>query len=390
MRDKVLLVANTAWYLFNFRLPLARHLRDLGYEVVLVSPHDAYAEKLQAENFRWINLGLNRRSVNPLREAVALKRLWSIYRAERPAVCHHFTVKCVLYGTIAAKLAGVPAVVNAITGLGHAFLGESLRNRVVRPVLRFIYRKILTARRVQVIFQNGDDLKEFKDRRMIIPDKTTVIRGSGVNLTRFKPRPGGLDSKPVPTLLLASRLIKQKGLLEYVEAARILKSKGVEAQFALAGDTDPGNPSSVTEAELQGWCKEGLVDYLGHVDPIENVLHMADIVVLPSFREGTPRILLEAAAIGKPIVTTDVPGCREVVTDGVNGFLVPVRDAEALAEALEKLILDEELRQRFGMAGVEHVQDFEEGKVIQATVEVYQKARKRTPDARPRPVSTGA
>ena len=375
MLDKVLMVANTSWYLYNFRLPLARYLRDQGYEVVFVAPRDAYVSNLEGEGFRFIDLGMNRRSLNPFKEMLALFRLWSIYRSEKPSVCHHFTIKCVLYGTVAAKLAGVKAVVNAITGLGHAFIGNGKLHRIVRPFLRFAYKKILTARRVQVIFQNGDDFSEFQGRKMVVPEKATIIRGSGVNLGRFAPRPGSLDGEPVPMVLLASRLIREKGVVEFVEAARLLKARGVQARFSLAGRVDSGNPSAISEKMLHDWCEEGAIDYLGHTDQIEDFLRLASIVALPSYREGTPRILLEAAAMGKAIVTTDVPGCREVVKDGLNGLLVPARDPEALAAALEQLLSDSAQRAEFGENGRSLAAEFCEDSVIRATEKVYQKAR---------------
>jgi glycosyltransferase involved in cell wall biosynthesis len=374
MSQKVLMVANTSWYLYNFRLPLARHLRDIGYEVVFVSPKDAYSERLMAEKFRWIHLDMNRKGMNPLRELFTVGHFWKIYRSEKPAVCHHFTIKCVLYGTVAAKLSGVKAVVNAITGLGHAYIGNGWLHRILRPFLRIAYRKILRARRVQVIFQNGDDFAEFQTLKMVNEEKTTIIRGSGVCLRRFAPRPGPLEGQPSPTVLLASRLIKEKGLMEYIEAARILKEKGVAVSFALAGQLDPGNPSSITEETLQAWCTEGIVDYLGQIDRIEDVLGLATIVALPSYREGTPRILLEAAAMGKPIVATDVPGCREVVQHGFNGLLVPVRNALALAEAIEQLLSQPETMCKMGENGRCHAHHFEESTVIQATLGVYQRA----------------
>ncbi|CAM9947551.1 unnamed protein product, partial [Phaeothamnion confervicola] len=316
---KVLLVANTGWYLYNFRLPLARHLRELGLEVVFVSPADHYVERLRAEDFRWVEFDMNRRSINPLAELVAMYRLAQIYRREKPAACHHFTIKCVLYGTIAAKLTGVKSVVNAVTGLGHMFLGHRFATRMLRPFVGFFYRKILTARRVEVVFQNGDDLAEFVNRNLVLREKVTIIRGSGVNLARFSPRPGLLDGDPSPMVLFASRFLREKGLVEFVEAARLLKLRGIQANFALAGSPDPGNPSSIPDSMIQQWASEGVVDVLGHSDKMEELLHNATLVVLPSYREGTPRILLEAAAVGKAIVATDVPGCREIVKHGVNG-----------------------------------------------------------------------
>lgn len=372
------MVANTTWYLYNFRLPLARYLRDLGYEVVLVSPPDAYVERVQAESFRWVDLGLNRRSLNPLKELGALWRFWSIYRDEKPDVCHHFTIKCVIYGTLAAKFAGVKAVVNAITGLGHAFLGRGLMYRLLRPALRFVYRKILTARRVQVIFQNGDDYQEFQDLKMVVPEKVTIIRGSGVNLHRFAPRPSSPDDPPSPTVLLASRLIKEKGVVEYVAAARALRAEGLDVRFCLAGTVDNGNPSAISQEMLDQWVEEGAIDYLGHIDQIEDLLHVATLVVLPSYREGTPRILLEAAAAGKPIVATDVPGCREVVKHGVNGLLVPAGDAEALAEAMRSVLSNPDMLKKFGTNSRDIALDFCESKVISQTAEVYLKAQLKT------------
>jgi len=375
MNGKVLLVANTGWYLYNFRLPLARYLRDSGYEVVFVSPHDKYIVKIQAERFRWVELGLDRRSLNPFKELAALFRFWEIYQREKPSVCHHFTIKCVLYGTIAAKLAGVKAVINAITGLGHAFIGNGLLHRMVRPPLRWLYRKILTARRVEVIFQNGDDFKEFAERKIVVPQKTTIIRGSGVNLKRFSPRPGPLEGAPRPTVLLATRLIREKGVIEYVEAACRLREQGLEARFCLAGSVDRGNHSAISQEMLQKWMDEGAVDYLGHSDNIEEFLSLADLVVLPSYREGTPRILLEAAAMGKPIVTTDVPGCREVVQHEVNGLLVESRSAEALAVAMRKLIEDPALARQYGQKGRELMSQFCEDFVIAETEKIYRKAQ---------------
>jgi glycosyltransferase involved in cell wall biosynthesis len=309
---RILFVANTGWYLYNFRLPLARFLRGRDVEVVLVSPRDPYVARMQAEGFRWIELALDRRSVNPLRELLVVGRLARIYRQERPAAVHHFTAKCVLYGTIAAKLSGVRAVVNALTGLGHIFMGTGRKARVLRPIVRWLYRNILTARRVRVVFQNPDDLQTFTDSKLVVPDRTVLIRGSGVNLQRFSPRACRADAPPAPIVLFAARLNRDKGVCEFVEAARMLKSRGVEAIFQIAGSPDPGNPTSITAAQLEEWRREGAVDLLGHVDAIDEIIAQASLVTLPTHGgEGVPRVLLEAAAMGKPIVATDVPGCRE-------------------------------------------------------------------------------
>lgn len=370
---KILLVANTGWYLYNFRLPLARMLRARGCEVVLASPQDAYVERLQAEGFRWVEVALDRRSMNPLQELVSLGQMLRLYRRERPQAVHHFTIKCVLYGTIAAKLVGIRSVVNAVTGLGHIFLGQSLAARALRPVIKRMYRHILSARRVRVVFQNPDDLQVFQDEQLVVPERTILIRGSGVNVSRFRPRPGLPDAPPHPVVLFASRLLSEKGVHEYVEAAALLRERGVLAVFQVAGDPDPANPSSVPAATLEQWREEGAVDLLGHVDTMDDLIACSTLVVLPSYREGTPRILLEAAAMGKPIVATDVPGCREVVEHGGNGLLVPPRDAAALAAAIAELLADPARCAAMGEAGrAKMLAEFDDQDVARRTVAIYE------------------
>lgn len=375
-KDKILLVANTGWYLYNFRLPLARRLREEGLEVVLVCPDDSYVERLSAEGFRVKLLErLSRRGMNPFLELVALFELMRLYWAERPRAVHHFTIKCVLYGTIAAKLSGVRSVVNAVTGLGHIFLGKRAVTRAVRPLVRFLYRKILHARRGHVVFQNPDDLEAFIEAGLVAPEKTVIIRSSGVCLQKFAPRPGqpGEDASNFPNVLFVGRLIKEKGVHDYVQAAKIVK-RDVEVCFQMAGAPDPGNPSSISSETVDLWRAEGAVDVLGHVDSIADVMALADVVVLPSFREGTPRTLLEAAAMGKPIVATDVPGCREVVQDGFNGFLVPLQDPESLASAIKKILANPELAHQMGKNGHHLVaSEFSVEAVVQETINVYQK-----------------
>ncbi|MGE0492757.1 MAG: glycosyltransferase family 4 protein [Vulcanimicrobiota bacterium] len=370
-------MANTSWYLYNFRLPLARRLRQEGLEVVFVSPPDRYVEHLTSEGFRWVGLHqLNRRSVNPLRELFAFFELLRIYQQEKPQALHHFTVKCVLYGTIAAKLCGIRSVVNAVTGLGHIFLGNSWPMSFLRPIIRWFYGKILKARRVHVVFQNPDDLETFVDADLVLPEKTVLIRSSGVCTKKFCPRPGSDPELPdarAPVILFASRLLKEKGVYDLVEAARIVKNRR-SVCFKIAGDPDPGNPTAVPVETLEEWRREGAVDLLGHVDTVAELIQASDIVVLPSYREGTPRILLEAAAMGKAMVATDVPGCREVVVHDLTGLLVPVRDGVALAAAIEYL-LDHPLQAAdFGKnARKKIVEEFSVEKVVDSTVGLYQK-----------------
>lgn len=371
---KILLVANTGWYLYNFRLSLAQYLKACGTQVVFVSPWDEYVEKLQAEGFWWIELDLIRRSTNPFSEIYTIIRLILIYLVEKPSAVHHFTVKCVLYGTIAAQVIGVPCIVNAITGLGYIFLNKNLKGRVLRLLLQPLYRWVLRAKKSRVIFQNSDDLNMLKKFKLVDPELSVLIRSSGVDTQRFQPRPNSLDKPQTPVVLLAARMIADKGIYEYVEAVTLLKAKGCEAQFQIAGSLYPGNPSAIAEEQLQQWCTQGLVKWLGHMDQMENVIAPSSIVVLPSHGgEGVPKILLEAAAMGKPLVATDVPGCRDVVENGINGFLVPVKDAGKLAHAIENLLKDTKLCHRMGIAGREKViKDFNVTDVIQQTAQVYE------------------
>jgi len=369
---KILLFANTDWYLYNFRLPLAKAIRELGAEVVLVSPPGEYGPRLEAEGFRWIPLQMNRRGVNPWAEIRVVSALASMYRRERPYLVHHFTIKSVIYGTIAGRLAGIPNQVNAVVGLGHVFTSDSPRARILRPILRALFRLVLRMPHGRMILQNSDDRDLFLKNRLVVPDSIRVIRGSGVNTARFctqrleDPQGKGLR------VLMATRLLWEKGVGEYAEAARVLKPILPDAEFLLAGAPDDGNPSSVSSATIARWQKEGVLTALGHVENMAALLQGVDIAVLPSYREGTPRILLEAAACGLPIVATDVPGCREIVEHKVNGLLVPPKDPKAIAEAIRYIASHPQEKRRMGEAGRRKVlREFDERIVIRRTMEVY-------------------
>jgi glycosyltransferase involved in cell wall biosynthesis len=364
------LFANTDWYLHNFRLPLARELRRRGAEVVMVSPPGPYGERLRADGFRWLALAMNRRGVNPLAEWRTVHELVCIYRRERPDLAHHFTIKSVVYGSIAAQLSAVPAVVNAVAGMGHVFTGDSVLARSLRPLVRATLRFALGGRSTRVIVQNPDDRDLLVDTGLAAREKVRLIRGSGVNTEVFRPaaraRGGNLR------VLLATRLLRDKGVREFIEAARLLKLAGVSADFLLAGASDPGNPSAVPEEQIRRCSEEGVAQALGHVEDMPALLASVDLMVLPSYREGVPRILIEAAASGLPIVTTDVPGCREIVEHELNGLRVPARDAHKLAAAIRRLIEDPEERDRFGRAGRRKVvAEFDERGVIASTLKVY-------------------
>jgi len=365
-----LLFANTDWYLYNFRLPLARAVRAAGYRVHLVSPPGPYAARLAAEGFEWHEFDFVRQGINPLGEAFTAARLIALYRRIRPTHCHHFTIKCVLYGSLAARLAGATKTINAITGLGHVFLSTSHRISLLRRPILWLYRFCLAG--TDVVFQNEDDRKAFAGAGVLDGVRTHLIRGSGVDVARFRPDPERRFDRTPVSILFASRLLWEKGLAELVEAARILSARKLDAIVRIAGEPDPGNPSAVPAATLDEWRALSNVEFLGQRDDVERLLAQADIVVLPSYREGTPRILLEAAAAGLPLVATDAPGCREVVHSNDNGILVPVGDGKALADALERLARDPAERERMGAWSREIACDeFDENRVLAATLAIY-------------------
>jgi len=370
---KVLLVANTDWYLYNFRLTLAGRLRACGYDVALVSPAGAYVERIQEAGFRWLEWPVSRQSMQPFRESAAVWRLYRLYHRERPDLVHHFTAKPVLYGTLAARLAGVRAVVNSITGLGYLFIQNSLRVRLVRWWVVQLYRLAFHHPGVAVIYENEADRAFFLERRLVAPAQTTIIRGVGVDLEKFQPAP---EVDGAPLVILPARMLHDKGVGVLVEAARRLKQERA-VRVALVGGNDRGNPANISEATLRAWVEEGAVEWWGFRGDMPEVYRQAHIVTLPSLGEGLPTVLLEAAASGRPIVTTDVPGCREAVVDGVTGILVPPNDPLALAAAIEKLLDDPALRRKMGQNGRQRVVDnFSGEQIVSETMTVYNKVLK--------------
>jgi glycosyltransferase involved in cell wall biosynthesis len=301
----------------------------------------------------------------------SLLHLVRLYRREAPDAVHHFTIKPNVYGTIAARLARVPRVLNTWTGLGFAFtqapLARLLRLGLV-PLTRYLYRD----RRVWTVFQNEENLQVLLGLRCVAPERTCVIATSGVDTSALTPRSSAPSGTPV--VLMAARLLRDKGVQEFVDAAALLRQRGVTARFQLAGWLDPGNPASFSEADVNRWAATGVVDILGHRDDMPGLLRGADIAVLPSYHEGAPLFLLEAAATGLPLVATDIPGCRIMVRPGVNGFLVRPRDPQALAEAIADLAADPALRTRMGAASREiAVNEFDQYRIVNQYLDVYRR-----------------
>lgn len=369
---RILLFANTDWYLYNFRRSLAMALCEAGHEVLLVSPDGPYGERLRALGLRWMPVALRRRSLNPLREAGFVFSLVRLLRRERPDVLHNFTLKCAIYGSLAARLASVPGCVNAVTGMGYVFTSDDLKARLLRPLVAGLMRLTLGGQRARLILQNPDDVAFFTAGRIVHPDHIRLIPGSGVDCERFHPGPPRPPGGPL-RVLLPARLLWDKGLAEYVAAARQLRSEGRDIHFLLAGQPDPGNPASVSEHDVMRWVDEGVVEWLGHVEDMPALFRSVDVVALPSYREGLPKGLIEAGASGCVLVTTDVPGCREVVTDGVTGLRVPVSHSSLLADALRKLALDSQMRVRLAAAARrEALEKFDERIVLSKTIGVYE------------------
>lgn len=373
---RVALVAHWDWVLYNFRLPLAKALRERGHEVVFVCPFGEYVPILEEEGFSCFRWNLDRGGVNPLKELVALLRLATLYRMLAPDLVHHFTIKPNLYGTIAARFAKVPAVINTFTGLGYLFSGN-YKARLLRALVFPLLRWTLHAPNAVTAFQNERDRQVLMKLTAVSLKKTAVIAGSGVDTHRFRPETKqilGHDS-PLPVVFTAARLLSDKGVTEFVEAARQLKANGVEAHFCLAGAPDKGNPGCIPDGILEQWREEDAIEFLGHRSDIPDLLRQADIAVLAtSYNEGVPRFLLEAAATGLPLVATDVEGCKLVVQHGINGFLIPEKDSRALAQAVEVLLGDPILRQRMGRASRSLAQsEFDERRIVGKYLDLYQR-----------------
>lgn len=348
MSRTLMFVVNVDWFFLSHRLPIALEAQRQGYQVHIATGITDRLNELQSHGLVVHPLGLNRSSAGLGNAWGTMVQLWRVFRAVRPDVVHLVTIKPVLLGGLMARLASVPAVVAAVSGLGFVFLARGANAVGRRGLVGVLYRVALGHHNLKVVFQNPDDRDSLAKLAHLPNGKVEMIRGSGVDLRQYThtPLPQG-----VPVVVMAARLLADKGVHEFVKAARLLKQQGLSARFCLVGAGDPANPTSLSEAELSEWANEGVVELWGHRADMPQVLMAASVVVLPSYREGLPKVLLEAAACGRPVVTTDVPGCRDAIECGVTGLLVPVRDVAKLAEAIRELIVDRERRIAMGNAG---------------------------------------
>ncbi|MGK9063401.1 glycosyltransferase family 4 protein [Pseudomonas asiatica] len=348
MKPVLLMVINDPGFFLSHRLPIAEAARREGYQVHIATRQGPAVDDIVRLGFTHHTVCLSRSGKNPLSEIKAIYSLWLLCWRLRPNVLHMVTIKPVLYGGIVARLSPVKGVLAAISGLGFVFMASGKKATLIRLIVNLMYKVALGKRNLRAVFQNPDDLQALASIGAITADKSTLIRGSGVDLQHFKPHP---EEPTTRVVTLVARLLRDKGVLEFVDAARILNARGVKVQFQLVGQPDPGNPTSITAAELDGWKSEGVVSCIGYHADVAEVLRQSHIVTLPSYREGLPKVLAEAAASARAVVTTDVPGCRDAIIPNITGLLVPVRDACALADAIQLLVEDDEMRGRMGAEG---------------------------------------
>lgn len=369
-KERLLFFVTEDWVFCTHRLPLAVAALHAGYDVVLVTNVSLHAERIEGKGIKLVHFNLDRGSMNPLKAVALIFKLAKIYRDEKPDLVHHVAIKPVLFGSIAARMAGVRNVVNAITGMGYIFTSKQWKARLLRPFINIAFRFSLNGKDSRLIMQNSDDLTSLLDSGIVSCERASLIRGAGVDANEFAFVPE--SEGEIPLIVLPARMLRDKGVVEFVTAAEILKERGVEARFALVGDADADNHAAVPVGDLEKWVESGIIEWWGRKEDMPEVLAKSHIVCLPSYREGLPKALLEAASSGRPIVTTDTIGCREVVRDGENGFLVPLYSTKELADALQKLIEDPVLRLRMGKCGREMVlEEFTIEKVVSETLAVY-------------------
>ena len=377
MPSNILIVSNTSWYLYNFRLGLIKLLLERGYEVSTLAPQDESSANLQDAGCRHIHLEMDNKGVNPLSDLTMKRKLSRIYSEISPDLVVHYTIKPVIYGSMAAANIGIPFI-NNITGLGTAFIKKNWVTWLVKRLYRLSQKKAN-----HVLFQNADD-RELFGREKLIPEDVTqeVVPGTGIDTDHFNVRPYP-ESNPV-TFLLIARMLWDKGVGEFVEAARQIKLEFSDVRFQLLGFLDVSNRTAISRRQMHIWTEQGVIDYLGETDDVRQHIAFSSCVVLPSYREGLPRTLLEAAAMGRPIIATDVTGCREVVEHGVNGYLCKVRDANDLAERMKDMIrLSIDERREMGLKGREKVErEFNERVIVARIIEIINRLIDKSEDSK--------
>ncbi len=376
-RPKLIFLVSEDWYFWSHRLPMARAAREAGFEVAVATRVAAHGERIRQEGFAVHPLGWRREQLGPWASLAAIAEIYRLYRREQPQIVHHVALKAALLGGIAALAARVPGVVSMVTGMGYASVDANWRVRLIGASLRLLWPLLLLRRNCRVIVQNDEDRQAISAMRPAAAGRIVVIRGSGVDLEHFRP----LLEPPEPPIVVAyvGRMIAIKGVALLVAAQRRLRERGIDVRLMLAGKPDPSNPSSLTSEQLEGWTASPGITWCGHQDDVRTVWGAAHIAALASLGgEGLPKTLLEAAAVGRPIVASDVAGTRDIARAGINALLVPAGDALAFAAAIERLAQDKAMRRRFAEAGRHLVEtEYSDGAVEAATVALYRDLAER-------------
>ena len=368
----LVLVATEDWYLVSHRLPLVHRARARGWRVVAATRVAEHGDVLRAAGCEIVTLAWSRGG-GIFADLAAIRQIRSLYRSRHTVIAHHVAMKPIVLGGCAAIGLGHVAVVNAVAGLGFVFTSSSRKAALVRPFMRVVLGWLLRRASSLTIVQNDDDAAEIRMMVAALEDPVRIVPGVGVDLQRFRPTP---ETDGPPLVVLPARLLRDKGVLEFVAAARLLRARGVACRMAMVGGTD-ANPAAIPESEVAAWVAAGDVEWWGRRTDMPTVLANAAVVCLPSYREGLSKALMEAAAAGRPIVTCDVPGCRDVVTHGVEGLLVPPRNALALADALERMLRDPSLRTRCGTAArMRAEREFDQERAAELIVAVLDEARR--------------
>jgi len=358
-------------FFISHRLPIAREAIKKGYEVHLISTKGEGEEILTKEGIFFHPVQITRSRKNPIQEIKSIYQIYKIYKKINPDIVHHVTIKPVLYGTLAARMAGVKAVVNAFSGLGYVFTAKGVKAAILRNVIKLAYRAILRHNNLISIIQNEDDRDYLISKTIIRKNQARLIKGSGVDLSIFKPT---VEPSGIPVVILPARLLKDKGVIEFVEAAKQLKRLNFKVRMVLVGDVDMGNPSSVSVGEIKEWVDDGYVEHWGFKNNMAKTLSEANIVCLPSYREGMPKSLIEATASSRVIITTDVPGCREMIDkNNPNGILIPAGSSIALSDAIIDILSDKKKRQIMAFNGRKMAEkEFSINQVVKSTLKIYE------------------
>ena len=365
---KIMIISNTSWNLFNFRLPLMSRLREEGFDLIAVAPFDEYSERIETSGFRHVCLPMNNKGTNPVQDMWLIFRLYKLFTLEKPDIILTYTAKPNIYASIVAGLMSIPVIPN-ISGLGNVFIRKSIVTDIVKQLYKFALRFPPL-----VLFQNHDDLQLFINMGLVSRERARRIPGSGVNTSLYAPESTKKGNSFI--FLLVARMLWDKGIGEFIEAARQLKDPSGHTRFQLLGFLDVVNPQAISREQMKQWIDEGIVEYLGATDDVKSHMLVSDCVVLPSYREGLPRTLLEGASLAKPLIASDVPGCRDVIEDGETGYLCRKRDANDMAACMKKMILlSAEERAEMGMRGREKIiREFDEKIVIDIYLEAINSA----------------